>query len=151
MSEEQNLLQQSEPDPNEKELRALWREVGKDMVKGSVKTLDEVGKQLIAVDGVLVGLYFNAIAFSDLHAAALQGGQVWVYMLPVVFLLLSLFAALMLFYPDRYSVDVRSISAIKLVHGRAAAGKLLLVRLSAWMLLLGILFIGLALYIYLRS
>ena len=53
MNEEQNLLQQSEPDPNEKELRALWREVGKDMVKGSVKTLDEVGKQLIAVDGVL--------------------------------------------------------------------------------------------------
>ena len=51
---------------------AFWRKLGQDMLRDSFKTIDKVAKQIIAVDGILAGLYFNAVAFSDLHKQPLS-------------------------------------------------------------------------------
>ncbi len=137
------------PDPTERELRAFWEETGRGMVRGSIATIDEVGKQIVAVDGVLIGLYANAVAFSDLHKEALAPGQISLYILPLIFLFFSLLVALLIFYPDRYQVDLRSTEAIKLVHRRVITSKLLLLRGASAALVVGVLCIGLALFKYL--
>ena len=144
-------LQTPEADPSRKETMDFWRELGKDMVRASLKTIDKVGKQIIAVDGILAGLYFNAVAFSDLHKQALPFGQVLLYAAPVVLLLLSLIAALMIFYPNRSEVELQSSEAIQLVHRRAVVGKLWLLRAASLLLILGVASIAAALVFYLSG
>ncbi len=148
---DQNLVENVEPDPHEKELREFWKETGRQMVRGSIATIDEVGKQIIAVDGVLIGLYFNAIAFGDLRKTPLPAGTSSLYFFPVLFLLASLVAALLIFYPDRYKVDLRSSEAIRLVHDRTVTSKLTLLRVASVALLIAVLLIGLALFTYLKG
>jgi hypothetical protein len=144
-------IQPSEPDLSREETTAFWRELGKDMVLASLKTIDKVAKQIIAVDGILAGLYFNAVAFSDLHKQALSFGQVLLYAAPVVLLLLSLMAALSIFLPNRYGVELQSHEAIQLIHRRAVTGKLRLLRWASLLLILGVAFIAAALVAYLSA
>lgn len=148
---EDNLLQKQEPDPFEKELREFWKETGRQMVRNSIAAIDEVGKQIITVDGVLIGLYFNAIAFGDLRKTPLPGVTVLIYLLPVIFMFLSLLAALLIFYPDRFKVDLRSSEAIKVLHKGTVSSKLLLLRAASVSLLIAVLLIGLALMTYIRA
>lgn len=144
-------LQTPEPDPSREELMAFWRELGQDIVRASLKTIDKVAKQIIAVDGILAGLYFNAVAFSDLHKQALSFGSVLLYAAPLVLLLLSLVAALLIFYPNRSEVELRSSEAIQLVHRRAVNGKLALLRAASLLLTLAVAFIAAALVAYLSG
>jgi hypothetical protein len=144
-------IQTPESDPFRAESMAFWRKLGQDMLRDSLKTIDKVGKQIIAVDGILAGLYFNAVAFSDLHKQALSFGPVLLYAAPVVLLLLSLTAALLIFYPDRSKVDLRSSTAIELIHRRAVTGKLALLRAAALLLILGVACIAAALVAYLSG
>ena len=60
------LVEPEKPDELAQETRAFWREVGKDLVRSSVETLDNTARQIIAVAGILEGLYFHGIAFTDL-------------------------------------------------------------------------------------
>ena len=144
-------LQPPEPDPSRKESMAFWRKLGKDMLRASLKTIDKVGKQIIAVDGILAGLYFNAVAFSDLHKQALTFWPLLLYAAPVVLLLLSLMAALSIFLPNRYEVEMQSSEAIQLSHRRAVTGKLGLLRAASLLLILGVAFIAAALVAYLSG
>jgi hypothetical protein len=121
------------------------------MLRDSLKTIDKVGKQIIAVDGILAGLYFNAVAFSDLHKQALTFWPLLLYAAPVILLLLSLLAALLIFFPDRYKVELQSSSAIELVHRRAVTGKLALLRWASALLILGVACIAAALVAYLSA
>ena len=148
---EDNLLQKPEPDPYEKELREFWKDTGRQMVKSSIATIDEVGKQIISVDGILTGLYFNAIAFGDLRKTPLNIETLLIYMLPVLFMFFSLLSALFIFYPNRYKVDLRSTEAIKVVHSRTITSKLLLLGGASLFLLIAVLLIGLALFTYLKG
>lgn len=137
-----------------KENRAFWREVGREMVKGSINATEEVAKQVIAVTGILEGLYFNAIAFSDLidtskYPAYLLKGNLLPYLLPIGLLLVSLTLALLVFFPARYAINLQSSEASKYVYTQLAIRKLRLVRSSAVFLILGVLAIGNAAYIYL--
>jgi hypothetical protein len=130
---------------------SFWRKLGKDMLRDSLKTIDKVAKQIIAVDGILAGLYFNAVAFSDLHKQALSFWPVLLYAAPVVLLLLSLVAALSIFLPNRYEIEMQSSEAIQLSHRRAVTGKLGLLRAASLLLILGVAFIAAALVAYLSG
>ena len=68
MSEPPTII--PEPDP-------FWRENAKKLVEGSVDTLDSLAKQLIVLVSLLEGLYFHAIAFSDLRGT-LSGLLIWI-------------------------------------------------------------------------
>lgn len=123
--------------------RAFWLTVGESLVKGSIEATDEVAKQLIGVVGVLEGLYFNAIAFSDLrdptkYPVAKLAIQWPIYVVPVTLLLISLIAALAVFFPATFRMNLHSSEAAKLVFERIAARKLWLVRFSAVFLVLGV-------------
>jgi hypothetical protein len=144
-------IQTPEPDPFRAESMAFWRKLGQDMLRDSLKTIDKVAKQIIAVDGILAGLYFNAVAFSDLHKQALTFWPLLLYAAPVVLLLLSLMAALSIFLPNRYEIEMQSSDAIQLAHRRAVTGKLDLLRWASVLLILGVALIAAALVAYLSG
>ncbi len=58
--------EESAPEPQSiaDEIRKFWRSTTQDAVKGSAQSIDETTKQIIAVVGILEGLYFHAVIFS---------------------------------------------------------------------------------------
>lgn len=146
---DQPLIQPQPPDPLLEETRAFWRETGKSLVRESIATIDETAKQIIGVAGVLEGLYFNAIAFSDLHGAIKNISLLSVYLAPIVLLLISLVFALLVFFPDQYKLNFNNGEASKLVYERLAADKLRALRAASIFLVVGIFTVGLAVLIYL--
>jgi hypothetical protein len=98
--------------------RDFWLDVGRATARDSVKTLDETAGQVIVVAGVLEGLYFHAIAYSDLRGQV-SGGTLAIYGAPVVLLLLSLVAALLILLPARYRLNVPSAQAVRLLQNPA--------------------------------
>jgi hypothetical protein len=107
------------------------------MVRESLGTLDETAKQLIGVAGIPEGLYFHAIAFGDLRGQV-KGLLGLLYVAPVLLLLVSLAAALLVYFPERYRVNFNSSDASKLGYERAVASKLLALRLASLFLVLGV-------------
>src|SRR5437879_5874304 len=67
------LITPEPPDPIKEEARTFWRELGKDLIRKSIDPINEAAKQIIAVTGILEGLYFNAITFSNLRGKAPSG------------------------------------------------------------------------------
>ena len=92
-------LQPEPPDPLVEETRAFWRDLGKDMARESIATIDETARQVITVAGILEGLYFHAIAFGDLRGKVAGGWPMAIYLAPIVLLLFSLCAGLLVFFP----------------------------------------------------
>jgi hypothetical protein len=112
--------------------RTFRREAGKAPVLGSLTTLDVTAKQLIAVTGILIAVYFHAVAFGELRARVSALTQV-LYLAPTALLLASLVFSLLVFFPDHA------------LRGR------LLVRLASLFLALGVVASALAAVMYLRG
>lgn len=148
MNEQEPLVQPQAPDPLVQETRAFWREVGQGMVKDSLQTVNEAARQVIGVAGILEGLYFHAIAYSDLRGTV-SGGALLVYLAPIALLLFSLLAALAVFWPDRSRVNIRSHEACQLVYERTVKYKLLALRLASGLLAAGIVAVFVAVWTYL--
>lgn len=144
------LLQSPEPDSLLEDTRAFWRETGKNFVRESISTIDETAKQIVGVAGILEGLYFHAITFTDLRGK-IEGDVLWVYLAPVGLLLISLCAALLVFFPDRSRLNFNSSEASKLVYERTVRSKLLALRTASIFLVLGIGGIFAAVFAYLKG
>ncbi len=149
---EQNegLIQPTPPDELAKETRAFWRQVGRTMVQESLSTLDETARQIIGVAGILEGLYFHAITYGELRGQV-AGGATLVYLAPIFLLLLTLVAALGVFFPDRYRVNVHSSEGCRKTYERVVASKLRLVKFASACLVLGVGAILGAVMVYLRG
>ena len=144
----ERLVQPDPPDELTGETREFWREMGRTMVRESLGTIDATARQIIAVNGILEGLYFHAIAYGDLRGQ-LSGGQGFVYLLPVLLLLLSLSTALMVFFPDRYRVNIHSSKASQLVYERVVKSKLRMLRAASAFLVAGVAAVAWAVGLYL--
>ena len=144
------LIEKPESDPFQPELETFWRETGRELVRGAIKSIDETAKQIIGVAGILEGLYFHAIAFAGLRGS-LTGGIVAVYLAPILLLLFSLIAALMVFFPDVWQIDLRIPQNCKDVHRGVQQSKLRLLRTASIFLILGVVAIAIAVAVYLLS
>ena len=144
----EQLVQPPPPDPLVAETRAFWREVRREMVRDSLGTIDGAAKQVIGVASILEGLYFHAIAYSDLRGAV-QGWQVALYMAPPVLLLVSLLAAVLVYFPNRYRVNVASSDAARVVYERVVRSKLLLLKAAMLSLVAGVGIVPLTVLVYL--
>ena len=51
------------PDPN----LQFWKDTAKGLLGESIKSIEETAKQIIGVAGILEGVYFHAIAYSDIR------------------------------------------------------------------------------------
>src|SRR5579871_1859832 len=71
-----------------------------DHIPDSVKNFDETAKQLISMESLMVALYFGAFTFTKLNPG--WGLQLIFYLLPLFFILISVFSALNVFFPTGY-------------------------------------------------
>jgi hypothetical protein len=112
---------------------ALRREAGEATVLGSLTTLGALAQQLVAVSGILIAVYFHAIAFGELTARVSSWTRV-LYLAPPSLLVACLVSSLLVFFPDQ-----------------ALRGRLLAVRLATVFLAAGVISIVLAAVAYLRA
>lgn len=143
---------EAEPDPSDpevKENREFWQEIGKELIRKSTEPIDETAKQIIGATTILEGLYFNAIAFSNLHNKVPIGWPLVIYMLPIGLLLISLTSALMVFFPKRYPLNFHSSIASRMVYQYTINRKLVALMIASSFLVLGIASLFFAVLIYL--
>jgi hypothetical protein len=100
VSEEEPPVVSPEPNP-------FWRENAEKLVGESVSNLEEVAKQLIAVNSLLSGIYFHAIAFSDLKPSMSEAVAA-LYLAPISLWLLSLIFAVLTLFPKSYKININS-------------------------------------------
>lgn len=131
------------------ETRTFWQDIGKDLLRTSTQAVDETAKQIIGATTILVGLYFNAIAFSNLHSKIPISWQLVFYAAPIGLLLISLTAALTVFFPKKYPLNFNSSEASRLVFHQISKRKSRSLTISSIFLVLGIASLFLALIIYL--
>jgi len=140
-----------EPDLSVQEQRRFWSEVGKDLVRKSHDPIDETAKQIIGVSTILVGLYFNAIAFSKLQGKVQDWWTLTIYLAPIAMLLVSLIASLNVFHPNRYSHNINSSEASKEVFEDALKRKWISLQVASLFLILSIIALIITVSIYLRG
>jgi len=112
---------------------AFRRVAGEAPVLGSLTTLDALAQQLIAVSGILIAVYFHAIAVGELSARG-SGWTRVLFLAPTALLLACLVSSLVVFFPDH-----------------ALRGKLLAGRLASLFLALGVVAMALAVVVHLRG
>ncbi len=88
----------NEPPTIPVEPNPFWRENARKLVGESISTIEDVAKQLIAVNSLLEGIYFHAIAFSDVKPL-LTNWIAAVYLAPIFLWLLSLVFAVLTLSP----------------------------------------------------
>lgn len=129
--------------------QGFWRETGRQMVQRSIGAADDAAKQIVGVAGILEGLYFHAIAYSTLSGKLPDATTMWIYLAPVLSLLLSLASALAVFFPGYYDLNINSWEACRTVHNWVAGRKLRLARIAAVFLVLGVAALFVAVWKYL--
>ena len=139
------------PTHDEEEIRAFWAEYGRDLVRGSVRNIDGIGRLMIVVNGVLVGLYTLAIAFGDLRGQPLNSLQIFLYLLPVIFLLLSLLFAGGMFFLERIPMGLRTSRAARNLYIESVKNKMVFLRTSMLLLALAVVAVIGALWVYLSG
>ncbi len=95
------------PEPN-----PFWRENAQRLVGESISTIEEVAKQLIALNSLLEGIYFSAITFSELKPV-LTDLTAAIYLAPILLWLLSLVFAVLTLSPKSYAININSSSDSK--------------------------------------
>ena len=148
----EHLVTPEPPDPLVEEQRAFWRGMGRTMLRESIGTLDEVARQIVVVAGILEGLYFHAIAFSDLRGKVTGDLLLTIYMLPIFLLLVSLSAALLVFFPKSYEgFNIHSSEASRAMYDHVRKRKKNRLAVASVSLALGILCMFVTVYVYLSG
>ena len=139
------------PDPLVQEQREFWHDVGKEMIRKSIDTIDETAKQITGAVTILAGLYFNAITFSKLQGQVNSTPTLVVYLLPILLLLISLGASLAVFLPNRYPLGFHTSEASRVIFEGIANRKWNCLLISSMALLLSITSLTVAIFTYLRG
>ncbi len=131
------------PEPN-----PFWRESAQKLVGESISTIEEVAKQLIALNSLLEGIYFPAITFSDIKPY-LTGLTAVIYLAPILLWLLSLVFAVLTLSPKSYSININSSGDSKERFNEIISKKHLLLMWSEFFLILSFiaLFIAVAYFL----
>lgn len=142
-------------DAEEKNLRLFWRELGREAVQRAIQRVDSGGRFLIALDAVLGGLLINALVMGGADgryadpAARPGAGEVMLYLLPVLFLVLSLMFAGGIFFLDKPDIDLRSARGVREGYMETVKNKMFFLRTSLIMLTLAIVAAAAALWVFL--
>jgi hypothetical protein len=76
----------------------FWSRAVKDMLKESLTVIESASRQIITVNGIVIGIYFHAITYSK-AAAHLTAFASVIYLAPVVCWLISLIFSLLVVGP----------------------------------------------------
>jgi hypothetical protein len=129
-------------------LNPFWKENARKLVGESISTIEDVAKQIIVVTSLLEGLYFHAIAFSDLRGV-LNGDLLLVFLAPIVLWIMSLFFAMLTLLPKAHRININATSSSKETFEKIVSEKHLLLIASEAFLLASFLPLLFAVYYYL--
>jgi hypothetical protein len=145
----QNIIKPPEPEPFVEETREFWREMGKESIRESIKTIDQVAKEIIAIAGIMQGLYVNVIAIGDLKSASYPILARLVFLLPIVFFILSITAGLLVFFPEPFRLNVNASGSIKASFEHIQARKFHRLKWASFWIITGFLALLTAVAVYL--
>lgn len=135
-------------DPVIKALDEFWQGIAKESVSKSVETLNDLARQLLTVAGILEGLYFHAITFSDLRGH-ITGWLLVVYLLPIVLLLITVAASIIVLFPEKSGIEITDWVDAKKSYEHTVKSKELVVRIASYSLLAAIVSLLVAVGFYL--
>ena len=133
------------PEPN-----PFWKKNAESLVGGSITAMEDTAKQIIVLTGLLEGLYFHAISFSDLRGA-LDGLMLVVYLAPLVLWLASLLCAMLTLSRKDYDININSSSNSKQVFESIVKNKYCRLKMAEVFLFASFLPLIIAVYYYLTT
>ncbi|WP_292390373.1 hypothetical protein [Methanosarcina sp. UBA5] len=125
----------------------FWKKNAEKMVGESISVVEDTAKQFVVVAGLLQGIYFHAIAFSDIREA--EGYSVLIYLTPLVLWLLSLIFAVIVLSRKRYEININSTRDSKEKFEEMVKIKYRYIRISGVFLVLSFLALAVAVVHYL--
>ncbi|OPY52823.1 MAG: hypothetical protein A4E49_01776 [Methanosaeta sp. PtaU1.Bin112] len=128
----------------------FWKENARKLVGESISTIECVAKQIIVVTGLLEGLYFHAITFSNLRGS-LNGCMLLVFLAPIVLWLASLFFAMWTLSPKAHDININSSRDSKKIFEVIVSEKHLKLKVAEALLLASFLPLLIAVYYYLTT
>lgn len=125
----------------------FWKKNAEKLVGESISVVEDTAKQFVVVTGLLQGIYFHAIAFSDMKGA--EGYSVLIYLAPLVLWLLSLIFAVMVLLRKRYEININSASNSKKIFEEIVKIKYRYIRISGFFLIISFVALAIAFLHYL--
>lgn len=117
------------PEPN-----PFWKQNAEKLVGESISSVEDTAKQFVTITGLLEGIYFHAITFSDIKNV--EGISVLIYVAPLVLWLASLIFAVMVLVRKKYGLNINSSRDSKKKFEEILEGKYQLIRISGGFLIL---------------
>lgn len=111
------------------ELNPFWKQNAEKLVGESISSVEDTAKQFVTVTGLLEGIYFHTITFSDVRH--MEGSSVLIYVAPLLLWLLSLIFAVMVLVRKKYDLNINSSRDSKEKFGKILEGKYQLIRISS--------------------
>ena len=108
--------------------------------------MEDTAKQFVTITGLLEGIYFHAIAFSDVKNV--EGISVLIYAAPLVLWLASLIFALMVLVRKKYGININSSRKSKETFEEILEEKYKHIRISSVFLILSFVALIIALLHY---
>lgn len=134
--------------PVEDETRKFWRDNAKAMLRESIGGLEGAAKQIIVVTSLLEGIYFHAIAFSEIKKSLTIISGIF-YLTPFLLWLISLLFASLVFLPRNYAININSFRSSKETFIKLVSYKHKMLKISQWLLFISFIFLLIAMAIYL--
>jgi len=126
---------------------SYWIDRIKGILSESIATIDSASKQMMAVTGIVLGIYFHAIPFEELQTDLGTISRI-LYLIPFIFWFLSLIWAFLAFAPRRQILHFTSEVDARYDIEAVSRQKFNLFRTSFVFFLLGILAVIVALVHY---
>ncbi len=95
------------------EAKEYWIELARTAVRDSLSTIESTAHQIVTLVGVLIGLYSGAVTVSTIRSQKLEYWLLVLVLCPIVFWLISLMAALGVFWPSKYVINIQSAVSAK--------------------------------------
>lgn len=112
----------------------FWKQNAEKLVGESISSVEDSAKQFIAITGLLQGIYFHAITFSDIKEGLRF--SVLIYIAPLLLWLLSLIFAMLVLFRKKYGININSSRDSKENFEKILSGKYKFIRISGIFLVL---------------
>ncbi len=130
------------------EVPPFWTGIIKDFFRQSINSIESAAKQIITITGIVTGIYFHAITFTDIRKEATTLAGI-IYVLPIILWLLSLIFSFKVLNPKVYLMSFTTEEIAKENYRLLSKKKYSQYRYAYQLFLVGIAAVALALIHYL--
>ncbi|MCQ1536117.1 hypothetical protein FTO70_10585 [Methanosarcina sp. KYL-1] len=106
----------------------FWKQNAEKLVGESISSIEDTARQFVVITSLLQGIYFHAIAFSDLRVWSEY--SVLIYVAPLFLWLLSLSFAVLVFFRRNFKTNINSTQISRETFEKIVKEKCWLVQVS---------------------